>query len=87
LVKCSESIGFLVGLIDIFQYWNLNKKLEKFGKEFFRCQWGVEISAKPPHPYAARFLKFVQQHVFPGFDQKTPWTSDVGGIEQSSQRL
>ncbi len=60
----------------------MNKKLEKFGKEFFRCQCGVDISAKPPGPYAARFLKFVEQHEFPEFKQKTLCISGVGGTER-----
>ena len=52
-----EGPGFYcLGIIDILQEWNWNKKLERFFKIYFRCQDSYGISCIEPSLYRKRFL-------------------------------
>ena len=48
---------YYVGIIDILQEYNLDKKLERFAKVTFQCKSANGISCIPPIPYAERFVK------------------------------
>jgi hypothetical protein len=58
---------FFLGIIDIFQGWNLAKKAENCAKRTFQCT-GMGISAVHPTLYRDRFVKFCCEKVIESLD-------------------
>lgn len=58
---------FYLGIIDIFQNWNLAKKVEHCAKRTFQCT-GMGISAVDPELYCDRFVKFCCEKVIESLD-------------------
>lgn len=48
---------YYIGIIDMLQEWNTQKKMEKFWKVYLRCQSRAGISCVEPTFYRKRFLK------------------------------
>lgn len=48
---------FYVGIIDILQTWNVNKRLERYSKIYFKCVDGNGLSAVEPERYRDRFVE------------------------------
>lgn len=58
---------FYLGIIDIFQSWDLGKKVEHCAKRTFQCT-GTGISAVDPQCYRERFVKFCCEKVIESLD-------------------
>ena len=58
---------FYLGIIDIFQSWDLGKKVEHCAKRTFQCT-GTGISAVDPQRYRERFVKFCCERVIESLD-------------------
>ena len=56
---------YALGIIDLFQRYNVSKKVERSLKKLRHASRTVDISALPPEGYAARLLRFVADSVFP----------------------
>ena len=52
---------YYIGIIDMLQKWNTEKKLERFLKIYFRCKNHAGISCVEPVFYRKRFLKKMQK--------------------------
>ena len=52
-----------MGLIDYLGKWNMNKRLEMYGKSILAhfIRQNTDFSVKPPHEFARRFLKKVKR--------------------------
>ena len=48
---------FYVGIIDILQTWNVNKRVERYSKIYFKCVDGNGLSAVEPERYRERFVE------------------------------
>ena len=48
---------YCIGIIDMLQEWDLNKKTERFIKAYLRCKDKNGISCVPPVQYKERFLE------------------------------
>jgi len=59
----SKRFVYLMGLIDYLGKWNMNKRLEMYGKTFLAhfIRQNTDFSVKPPHEFARRFLKKVKR--------------------------
>jgi len=59
----SKRFCYIMGLIDYLGKWNMNKRLEMFGKKvrahFIRQN--TDFSVKPPDEFAKRFKKKVRR--------------------------
>lgn len=53
--------GYLVGIIDYFQLFTLNKAMEKYIKILVNCKLGLDTSSQPPEKYAERFMNYMQE--------------------------
>jgi hypothetical protein len=65
LVYADKEVGFLIGLIDIFETWTTVKKIERILKYLRMCNCRAGISAQPPAVYSERFREFVEKSVLP----------------------
>lgn len=65
---------FYIGIIDILQEWNLQKKFEHWFKVLFRCADGPGLSAVPAAYYKRRFMQNAVYSLFAGAlgEQETP---------------
>lgn len=57
---------YYMGIIDVLQQWNWEKKLERFFKIYFKWMDGDGLSAAPPQKYVDRFMKRCVVEVFDG---------------------
>lgn len=59
----SKRFVYLMGLIDYLGKWNMNKRLEMYGKSILAhfIRQNTDFSVKPPHEFARRFLKKVKR--------------------------
>jgi hypothetical protein len=57
---------YYMGIIDVLQEWNWEKKLERFFKIYFKWMDGDGLSAAPPQQYVDRFMKRCVVEVFDG---------------------
>lgn len=60
IVATDKSAIYFIGIIDILQAWNFQKKLERFFKVYFRCKNANGISCVNPNKYSSRFLERVE---------------------------
>lgn len=58
---------FYLGIIDIFQTWNLSKKVENCAKRTFQCT-GMGISSVDPEFYQERFVNYCCEKVIESLD-------------------
>jgi len=58
-------VKYHVALIDYLQEWNLNKKLERYAKIYFKNADPSGLSAIAPAEYQRRFMRFMKDIVFP----------------------
>jgi hypothetical protein len=74
--------SYHMGIIDILQEWNWDKKLERFFKIYFRFSDPDGLSAIPPDRYQTRFMQRAVLEVFEGMDEshEEPDSSDRGSI-------
>ena len=56
---------FHLSIIDYLQEWNLNKKLERYAKIYFKNADPSGLSAIAPAEYQRRFMRFMKDIVFP----------------------
>lgn len=54
-------VVYYFGIIDILQPYNVDKKLERFAKIYFRCKDGSGISSAEPRYYGRRFVDSIQR--------------------------
>eukprot|EP01094_Clydonella_sp_ATCC50884_P018335 TRINITY_DN3379_c0_g2_i2.p1 TRINITY_DN3379_c0_g2~~TRINITY_DN3379_c0_g2_i2.p1 ORF type:complete len:207 (-),score=19.07 TRINITY_DN3379_c0_g2_i2:124-744(-) len=54
---------FYVGIIDILQLYDCNKRSERCWKVWGRCQDSAGISVQPPSNYAKRFIQMVSETI------------------------
>jgi 1-phosphatidylinositol-4-phosphate 5-kinase len=54
---------YFVGIIDMLQRWSWSKRLEAFFKTYFRLLNPYGLSARPPLPYAERFILMLRHHL------------------------
>ncbi len=47
---------YYIGIIDMLQAWNVQKKAERCAKIAFCCANGKGLSAMPPQDYMTRFI-------------------------------
>ena len=59
-----EPCFLYIGIIDMLQPYNMQKKLENMFKTKIRCLKEDKISAVQPYLYRARFMHFVRESVF-----------------------
>eukprot|EP01084_Bolivina_argentea_P038287 70796_1 len=60
--KVVEGAGeYGIGIIDMLQKWDMNKKTERFIKSYLRCKPKDGISCVPPKQYGMRFLNKMQE--------------------------
>eukprot|EP01084_Bolivina_argentea_P038290 70804_1 len=52
---------YCIGIIDMLQKWDMNKKTERFIKSYLRCKPKDGISCVPPKQYGMRFLNKMQE--------------------------
>lgn len=59
----SGKFAYIMGLIDYLGKWNMNKKLEMFGKSLRAhfIRQNTDFSVKPPDEFARRFIKKVKR--------------------------
>ena len=57
---------YYMGIIDVLQEWNWEKKLERFFKIYFKWMDPDGLSAAPPQKYVDRFMKRCVVEVFDG---------------------
>ena len=59
----SKKFCYIMGLIDYLGKWNMNKRLEMYGKTFLAhfIRQNTDFSVKPPHEFARRFLRKVKR--------------------------
>jgi len=59
----SKRYCYIMGLIDYLGKWNMNKRLEMYGKTFLAhfIRQNTDFSVKPPHEFARRFLRKVKR--------------------------
>mmetsp|Transcript_24984 Transcript_24984/g.36876 ORF Transcript_24984/g.36876 Transcript_24984/m.36876 type:complete len:952 (-) Transcript_24984:91-2946(-) len=85
---------YYMGIIDVLQHWNWQKKLERFFKIYFKWEDGDGLSAIQPNLYGDRFMRRCVVEVFDGlhvrdsdFNPKmkssTPYLYNLEGIEGS----
>jgi hypothetical protein len=56
---------YFMGIIDILQVWNAQKKAEKIAKVYLQRRAALDISAAEPAVYAERFKRFVADACMP----------------------
>eukprot|EP01125_Pyxidicula_operculata_P016436 TRINITY_DN5658_c0_g1_i1.p1 TRINITY_DN5658_c0_g1~~TRINITY_DN5658_c0_g1_i1.p1 ORF type:complete len:564 (+),score=86.96 TRINITY_DN5658_c0_g1_i1:1991-3682(+) len=66
-INCGSNIGdenqlFILGIIDILQSYNTEKKIENFTKVFLRCKDAKGISAIEPSRYCRRFNRAMDRY-------------------------
>lgn len=59
---------YYMGIIDVLQQWNWEKKLERFFKVYFKWMDPDGLSAVPPQQYVDRFMKRCVVEVFEGLN-------------------
>lgn len=59
----SKRFCYIMGLIDYLGKWNMNKRLEMFGKSLRAhfIRQNTDFSVKPPDEFAKRFIKKVRR--------------------------
>jgi 1-phosphatidylinositol-4-phosphate 5-kinase len=57
---------YYMGIIDVLQQWNWEKKLERFFKIYFKWEDGDGLSAIPPSIYGDRFMRRCVVEAFDG---------------------
>lgn len=59
----SRRFCYIMGLIDYLGKWNMNKRLEMFGKSLRAhfIRQNTDFSVKPPDEFAKRFIKKVKR--------------------------
>ena len=59
----SKRYCYIMGLIDYLGKWNMNKRLEMFGKSLRAhfIRQNTDFSVKPPDEFAKRFIKKVRR--------------------------
>lgn len=81
---------YYIGIIDILQEWNWNKKLERFLKIYFKRCDGDGISAIEPVTYSERFWRGAVLDTFDGLEYDTEeillWKGDESGGEPPEPR-
>ena len=51
---------FIIGIIDYFQLYDLQKSAERFFKRLMACNPKLDTSSQPPSIYSERFIKWVK---------------------------
>eukprot|EP00347_Sterkiella_histriomuscorum_P011805 403371031 len=80
----SKRFVYLMGLIDYLGKWNMNKRLEMYGKSILAhfIRQNTDFSVKPPHEFARRFLRKVKR-IFRV--QKNPRSGMISNNQNQSQ--
>lgn len=60
-----ERVIYHIGIIDFLQGWTFDKKVEANSKMIFKCKNPTKISAVEPNAYSKRYIRFMEEHVFP----------------------
>jgi 1-phosphatidylinositol-4-phosphate 5-kinase len=76
--------SYHMGIIDILQEWNWDKKLERFFKIYFRFSDPDGLSAIPPDRYQARFMQRAVIEVFEGMDEGQDETNSESSTDRGS---
>lgn len=72
IFKCAETpnLCYFLGIIDYFQLYDFNKRLERFFKSTIKCNCNLDTSAQPPRKYSQRFQFKMEEYFLsyqPGF--------------------
>jgi hypothetical protein len=74
---------YYIGIIDVLQEWNWNKKIERFLKIYFKRNDADGISAIEPAAYSERFWRGAVLDTFDGLEYDTEeillWKGDESG--------
>lgn len=74
---------YYIGIIDVLQEWNWNKKIERFLKMYVKRYDGDGISAIEPASYSERFWRGAVLDTFDGLEYDTEeilqWKGDESG--------
>ena len=54
-----KDFSYHIGIIDYFQKYNLQKRLEKYGKKMINMDPNLDTSSQDPDVYASRFINFI----------------------------
>lgn len=71
--------SYHMGIIDILQEWNWEKKLERYFKIYFKFRDPEGLSAIQPDKYQARFMRRAVVEVFEGMDETDDDNNSVAG--------
>lgn len=52
LIRVDDEVGFLVGLLDVFETWRFKKMFEKFWNVVMSCNLHLDKSSQPPDIYS-----------------------------------
>lgn len=66
-----QNIGYLVGIIDYFQLYTMQKAAERFFKRVMKCNPNLDTSSQPPTIYSERFIKWTNKIFTSEGDQST----------------
>ena len=56
-----HEFGYLVGIIDYFQLFTVQKALEKYWKILMNCKLGLDTSSQPADKYADRYINYMRE--------------------------
>ncbi len=59
----NPNLVYLIGIIDYFQLYNMQKAAERFFKRLMKCNPKLDTSSQPPSIYSERFLKWIKMIV------------------------
>lgn len=64
IFKCAETpnLCYFVGVIDYFQLYDLNKRVERYFKSSIKCNCNLDTSAQPPKKYSKRFRNKMEEY-------------------------
>lgn len=62
LQSADGNLVYILGIIDYFQLYTLQKKAERFFKKVRQCDSDLETSSQPPYRYGVRFLEFMRRN-------------------------
>jgi hypothetical protein len=58
-IDSDHEFGYLVGIIDYFQLFTFQKRMEKYVKILMNCKLGLDTSSQPSNKYAERFNNYI----------------------------
>lgn len=64
IFKCAETpnLCYFIGIIDYFQLYDLNKRVERYFKSTVKCNCNLDTSAQPPKKYSKRFKDKMEEY-------------------------